>query len=588
MFVEAYVLSVGWRATRRDRLVGTVIMLTGVVAVVATILPFLADVVRLPLPYVGTLQFALWVPVLSLLLSREYARRDERLAASEERYRILIESAPDAIVVLDLGAGRFVDYNQKAVDLFGYSPEELVTKSPVDVSPEFQADGRRSVDLAPGYLRQAVEGEFPFFEWRHRDKKGREIPCEVRLVRLPDPSRILVRGSMTDISNRLQLEAQLRQAQKMDAIGQLAGGVAHDFNNLLTVIAGYCGMLLEKLPTHDPLRSDVRAIADAGHRAASLTQRLLAFSRRAVLTPKIVDIDSVVRETDHILRRLIGEDILMTVALDAGGGQIKVDPGHLGQVLINLALNARDALPAGGKLTIRTEQVELEAHVSADGQDVPPGRYVRLVVSDTGLGMSPDVKARIFEPFFTTKGVGQGTGLGLAVVHGFVKQSGGFIDVESEEGNGSTFSISLPRVDEIPMVQPQAPTEIVARGTETVMIVEDEEAVRHLLAQGLRNYGFTVMTARDGADALHLVRDRAAQIDLLVTDVVMPNMSGRDLADRLRNEFAGLKVLFMSGYTDDTLLRHGVYEARESFLQKPFVLRAFASKVREILDRDRK
>jgi CheY-like chemotaxis protein len=226
--------------------------------------------------------------------------------------------------------------------------------------------------------------------------------------------------------------------------------------------------------------------------------------------------------------------------------------------------------------------------VSADGQDVPPGRYVRLVVSDTGLGMSPDVKARIFEPFFTTKGVGQGTGLGLAVVHGFVKQSGGFIDVESEEGNGSTFSISLPRVDEIPMVQPQAPTEIVARGTETVMIVEDEEAVRHLLAQGLRNYGFTVMTARDGADALHLVRDRAAQIDLLVTDVVMPNMSGRDLADRLRNEFAGLKVLFMSGYTDDTLLRHGVYEARESFLQKPFVLRAFASKVREILDRDRK
>jgi PAS domain S-box-containing protein len=586
MFVEAYVLFVGWQATHRDRLVGTVIILTGVVAVIATIVPLLADVARLPFPYVGTLQFALWVPVLSLLLSREYAHRDDRLAASEERYRILIESAPDAIVVLDLGAGRFVDYNQKAVDMFGYTPAELVTMTPVDVSPEFQPDGRRSVDVAPMYLRQAVDGKFPFFEWRHCARDGREIPCEVRLVRLPDPSRILIRGSMTDISHRLQLEAQLRQAQKMEAIGQLAGGVAHDFNNLLTVIAGYCGMLLDKLPADDPLRSDVRAIADAGHRAASLTQRLLTFSRRAVLTPKIVDIDSVVRETDHILRRLIGEDILVTVTLDAGGGHVKVDPGYLGQVLINLALNARDALPAGGRLTIRTEQAELGGHVSADGQVVVPGRYVRLVVSDTGLGMSTDVKAHIFEPFFTTKGVGRGTGLGLAVVHGFVKQSGGYIDVDSEEGKGTTFSISLPLIDEVPVVPPQASTEIVARGVETVLIVEDEEAVRHLLAQGLRNYGFTVMTARDGTEALHMVRERAAKIDLLVTDVVMPNMSGRDLADRLRSEFTGLKVLFMSGYTDDTLLRHGVYEARESFLQKPFVLRSFASKVREALDRN--
>jgi two-component system cell cycle sensor histidine kinase/response regulator CckA len=235
-------------------------------------------------------------------------------------------------------------------------------------------------------------------------------------VRLPDPSRILIRGSITDISRRLQLEAQLQQAQKMEAIGQLAGGIAHDFNNLLTVIEGYCGMLLDSLPPEDPLRSDIRAIADAGQRAASLTQRLLAFSRRAVLTPKIVDVNGVVRETEHILRRLIGEDILLTVALLPQGGQVKVDPGYLGQVLINLALNARDAMPAGGKLTIRTEQVDVGADASAEGQEMAPGRYVRLVVSDTGSGMSPEVKARIFEPFFTTKGVGQGTGLGLAVV----------------------------------------------------------------------------------------------------------------------------------------------------------------------------
>jgi two-component system, cell cycle sensor histidine kinase and response regulator CckA len=472
------------------------------------------------------------------------------------------------------------------VDMFGWPPEELATKSPVDISPEFQADGRRSIDAATGYLHQAVVTGTAFFEWTHRSRDGRDIPCEIRLARLPDPSRILVRGSIADITDRLQLEAQLRQAQKMEAIGQLAGGVAHDFNNLLTVIAGYCGILLDRLPPDDPLRSDVRAIADAGHRAASLTQRLLAFSRRAVLTPKVIDVNSVVRETEHILRRLIGEDILLTVALVPGGGLIKVDPGHLGQVLINLAVNARDALPAGGGLTIRTERVDLGAAVTISGQDMPAGHYVRLVVSDTGHGMAPDVRSRIFEPFFTTKAVGKGTGLGLAVVHGFVKQSGGYIEVDSEEGKGSTFSISLPIIEESQVIAPALPADVGARGEETILLVEDEEAVRHLLARGLRNYGFTVMTASDGAEALRLVHDRRPHIDLLATDVVMPNMSGRDLADRLRRERAGLKVLFMSGYTDDTLLRHGVYEAREAFLQKPFALQAFASKVREILDQE--
>ena len=300
----------------------------------------------------------------------------------------------------------------------------------------------------------------------------------------------------------------------------------------------------------------------------------------------MIDINSVVRETEHILRRLIGEDILLTVALLPGGGLVKVDPGHLGQVLINLAVNARDALPGGGGLTIRTERVDLSGAVSMSGQEMPAGHYLRLVVSDTGHGMSPDVKSRIFEPFFTTKGVGKGTGLGLAVVHGFVKQSGGYIEVDSEEGQGSTFSISLPLVEEPHATVAPAPADVSARGAETILLVEDEEAVRHLLARGLRNYGFTVMTASDGAEALRLVHDRTPHIDLLATDVVMPNMSGRDLADRLRKERSGLKVLFMSGYTDDTLLRHGVYEAREAFLQKPFALQAFASKVREILDQD--
>ena len=317
--IQAYALYIGWRTWRRDRLASALIVLTGILTVVGTIVPLMADVLRFRVPYVGILQFVVWIPVLSLLLSRDHARRDERLATTQGRYRTLIESAPEAIVVLDLGAGGFVEYNQKAVEMFGWPGDELANKTPVDLSPEFQADGRRSVDAAADYLRQAVAGGTPFFQWTHRSRDGRDIPCEIRLARLPDPSRILIRGSISDISDRLQLEAQLRQAQKMEAIGQLAGGVAHDFNNLLTVIAGYCGMLLDSSPADDPLRSDVRAIADAGHRAASLTQRLLAFSRRAVLTPRSLDVNAVVRETEHILRRLIGEDILLTVTLLPGG-----------------------------------------------------------------------------------------------------------------------------------------------------------------------------------------------------------------------------------------------------------------------------
>ena len=268
--VQGLALHIGWRAWRRDRLASmSIIELTGIVTVLGTIPPILADVWRLPIPYFGIFQFVVWIPVLSVLLSREHARRDERLAATQYRYRTLIETAPEAIVVMDLGLGRFIEHNQKAVDMFGWPAEELVAKSPVDFSPEFQADGRRLVDAAAAYLHRAIVDGTAFFDWTHRWRDGRDIPCEIRLARLPDPSRILVRGSITDISHRLQLEAQLRQAQKMEAIGQLAGGVAHDFNNLLTVITGYPRNSSRPPAADDPLRSDVRAIADAGHRAAS-------------------------------------------------------------------------------------------------------------------------------------------------------------------------------------------------------------------------------------------------------------------------------------------------------------------------------
>jgi PAS domain S-box-containing protein len=578
-----YALYTSRHLWRRDLLASALIMMTAVATLVGAFMGVLTDVMHLRLPHFGVIQFVLWVPVLSLFLLREDARREERLVSSERRYRTLIESAPEAIVVLDVGAARFVEYNQKAVDLFGWPATELATKSPADVSPEFQPDGRRSADVISGHVRQVLEGETPFFEWTHRARDGRDIPCEVRLVRLSDPDRILIRGSTIDISDRRKLEAQLRQAQKMEAMGQLAAGVAHDFNNLLTVIDGYCGILLDKLPPEDPLHIDVTAIADAGNRAGALTQRLLAFSRRAPLAPRVVDINAVVRETEHILRRLIGDNIVLNVTLLPGGGYVSVDPGQLGQTVINLAVNARDALPNGGEVTIRTERAEPGA-LPIEDETAPSQGYVRLVVSDTGVGMPPDVKARIFEPFFTTKGVGRGTGLGLAVVHGFVKQSRGHAEVESAEGKGTTFSISLPLVEEVPDVAPRATREVGPRGTETILIVEDEEAVRHLLALGMTNYGFTVMTAGDGAEALRLADNCRAHIDVLVTDVVMPNLSGRDLADRLREQRGDLKVLFMSGYQDDGLLRDGLNEARESFLQKPFALQTFASKVREMLD----
>ena len=313
-----------------------------------------------PFPTSARLSSCSGCRALLALLLREDVRRDQELVASEERHRTLIESAPEAIVVLDVGAARFVEFNQKAVDMFGWPPSELATKTPSDLSPEFQPDGRRSAVAIADHIRQVREGKTPRFEWTHRARDGREIPCEIRLVRLPHPTRILIRGSTTDISDRLRLEAQLRQAQKMEAMGQLAGGVAHDFNNLLTVIGGYCGMLLDKLPSDDPLRSDVR-----GHRGRRRS-RCLSHTASACVQPtgrpeprRSLDINDVVREAEHILRRLIGENIVLTVALLPGGGRVKADPGQLGQVLINLAVNARDALPNGGEVTIRTEVIEL-------------------------------------------------------------------------------------------------------------------------------------------------------------------------------------------------------------------------------------
>jgi PAS domain S-box-containing protein len=499
----------------------------------------------------------------------ERVRAHEALLISGARYRTMIDSAPEAIIVLDVATGRFVDCNQQACEMFGVSVDDLRLLGVLDISAPVQPDGRESAAIAPGYLREAIAGGRPVFEWMHQTLSGRAFPCEICLVRLPDPERVLIRGSIADITGRKLLEEQLRQSQKMEAVGRLAGGVAHDFNNLLTVITLSSHMLLEQMPP-GPQAGQVKDIADAADRATALTRQLLTFGRKDVLAPKVLDVNAAVRDAESMLRRLIGEDILLSVELEQDVRPVTIDPGHLGQVLLNLSVNARDAMPRGGTLVIRTANA---------------GRQVCLSVTDTGIGMPPDVMARVFEPFFTSKAVGKGTGLGLAVVHGIVEQNGGRIAVESEPDKGTTFTISLPASAPAPPIPGEDAVAVATRdGHELILLVEDEGRLRSLAAQALRARGFTVLVAADGAEALRLLEAHPGRLDLLVTDVVMPNMDGRELADRLRARMPALKVLFLSGYMDDALLRRGVFEAHETLLHKPFTPSTLAQRVCEVLD----
>lgn len=400
----------------------------------------------------------------------------------------------------------------------------------------------------------------------------------------PERGNVVLRTIVLDVTERKQLEDQLMHAQRMEAIGRLAGGIAHDFNNMLMAILGHTELSLLRLGPNDPLRASIQTIQDTGERAAALTRQLVTFSRKQVVAPRVLVLNGVVTDMNKMLRRLIGEDVEVVYTLDPDLWPVKIDPSQVEQVVMNLAVNARDAMPKGGRLTIRTENATLDEHQVRRHLGLAPGDYVALSVSDTGIGMTAETRERIFEPFFTTKVQGKGTGLGLSTVYAIATQNDGSIDVTSEIGRGTTFTLRFPRVEgeavtERPVRRPDMP-----RGTETVLVVEDEDAVRDLVCQMLRMAGYTVLEARHGGEALLICEQSKEHIHLMVTDVVMPQMSGRQLAERLAPLQPDMKVLFMSGHTDDAVIRHGVKNAMMTFLQKPFTPVALAQKVRAILD----
>ncbi|HEV2348768.1 MAG TPA: PAS domain S-box protein [Terriglobia bacterium] len=635
----------------------------------------------------------------------EHRQAEEALRVSEARYKTLIEGAPEAIVVADMDTQKFIDFNENAMHLFGLSREDLLKVGPVDVSPPAQPDGQSSRDGALDYLRQVLAGESPVFEWVYRSAYGNEIPCEVRLVRLPAAGRNLVRGSITDITERKQaeeersrlvsivessgdaivgaspegfitdwnaaaervygytaeeihgkhvsilapssganeipvflekinqgerisdfeavslrkdgtefpvsitmspirdsqggilglsgiirditsrkrLEEQVTLSQKMESVGRLAGGVAHDFNNMLQIIHGYSELVLDELSQNDSSRGHVQEIKNVVERAAGLTRQLLAFGRQQVLSPQVMDLNVAITHLSKMLRRLIGEDINLEILEAKNLGRVRADPGQIDQVIMNLAVNARDAMPKGGKLTIETANVLVDNTFALGHFPMAPGNYVMVSVCDSGIGMDAQTQARIFEPFFTTKEKGKGTGLGLATVYGIVKQSGGYIWVQSELGRGSAFRVYLPPVKDAATIKEVKEVRPLKGGTETVLLVEDEENVRLLVRRALQAKGYTVLEAQNGKDALRVARQHQGPIHLLMTDVVMPGMGGRELSERLIRLRGEMKTLYMSGYANDAIHHHGTLNPGTELLQKPFSADVLATKVREVL-----
>ncbi len=513
-----------------------------------------------------------------IALAIERRRAEEELRKNESILRLLFEHNPLPTWLHEADSLKFLRVNQAAVKLYGFSHEEFENMTALDIRPVTE----REKTLA--YLHQIEDNAADHGFWLHQSKDGRAFEVEVishALIYAGKRVRLVV---AQDISERRNLEHQLRQAQKMEAIGRLAGGVAHDFNNLLMVIKGHTELLLNVLSPADHVAHKIEQIDRSADRAATLTRQLLAFSRMQVLQPQVINLNSVVEEMGKLLPRLIGEDIELVVHADEELGTIRADASQMEQVIMNLAVNARDAMPNGGKFVLETRNVDLDQTYTASHPLMKPGPYVQMTISDSGTGMDTETQSHIFEPFFTTKEKGKGTGLGLATVYGIVKQSGGFIWVYSELGKGTSFKIYLPRVDQaeefsgVPSSTGEVPT-----GTETVLLTEDEQDVREIAREFLESGGYKVIEAKDAAEAIKLAREHGGAIDLLVTDMVMPGMTGQELAVQLQHEYSELRIVFMSGYSEHAATEMANADPSVRLLNKPFSRGALLRAVREIL-----
>jgi len=536
------------------------------------------------------------------LIARDITERkqaEEKLRQSEKQYRLLAENATDVIWTTDTDL-RITYISPSVTRMLGYTVEEFLAQERLNLTPSSNL-------MAQKVLEEELAVEKGEEKDLHRSRiLELEVPCKDGSIKWTETSASFIRdlkdnatgilGVTRDITERKgaeeklrQTEEQLRQSQKMEAMGRLAGGIAHDFNNLLTIIRGYSQLFLHDLKKGDPMEKGIEQIEKATHRAADLIRQLLAFSRRQVMEMRPLDLNNLLSDLEKMLRRIIGEDIVLANLLAEDLGRIKADPGQIEQVLINLVVNARDAMPSGGKITIETAHVVLDEEHARDQTDLPSGPYVELSISDTGIGMAPEVRDRIFEPFFTTKEKGKGTGLGLSTVYGIVKQSGGDICVFSEPGKGTTFKIYLPIANE-PLKERKGKVveEKMPRGKETILIVEDFEEVRELAVEVLERQGYKLLKAGNGNETLQICKGYKDQIHLMVTDVVMPGMSGRELADRIKSFHPGMKILYTSGYADDTVVRYGVPMEGVNYLQKPFTMEGLARKVREVLDDSRR
>jgi PAS domain S-box-containing protein len=527
------------------------------------------------------------IPAVARELREAAERRDRRRA--EARFAGVLHATAEAIIAVDQGQ-RIVLFNASAERIFGYTATEahgqpldiLLPPSLIEAHQQYIRTFAAASDSS--HRMSERQGEFV-----GRRKNGSEFPLEVSIATVSQEGETIFTIFLQDISVRKQLEAQLFQSQKMEAIGQLAGGIAHDFNNLLTAITGYMELALNELSPDQPVYSDVVEAQKAAMRAAALTRQLLAFARKQIIDPQVLNLNSLVLELDKLLRRVLGEQIELITYPTPDLGLVKVDPGQIEQVIVNLVVNAHDAMPTGGKLTVKTTNTVLGSDYAHQPEGLAPGEYVMLAISDTGSGMDAEVQQHLFEPFFTTKEVGKGTGLGLATCYGIVKQHGGHIGVHSQAGHGTTFKIYLPCVVDVEAlshpVLPQDVVKTMSQGTARLLLVEDEPLVRDLACRVLRERGYTVLDAINGEEALHAVQAYAgAPIDLLITDVVMPRISGKALAEQLTAVYPNIKVLFVSGYATDTFVHHGRLDPGTNFLAKPFTPTALVRKVQEVLD----